>query len=302
MVATYVYERFSMTSFTPQDLDIFYISFDEPNCDANWKRVLELIPNAKRVHGVVGFDAVHRTCALASKTHRFVTIDGDNWLNDGLLTYTLDDTNKTDVCFSFKSKNAINGLEYGNGGVKVWDKATYLSSKTHESTSNGTDFCWDIRYFQEDFLASSTVNNCSAFQAWRAGYREGTKMGYVDGKPLTDFRTQWTTIPKQNLSRLMTWATIGRDKANGIWAIVGARMALVDRITNTVPHTVINDYSWFVNMWETLKESNPEQEAIALGIQLTDEYNIYIPEFDDRDSMWFKMVYVNPKRSGFMLT
>ena len=60
------------------ELDIFYISYDEPNCEEHWADLLNKVPWAKRVHGVKGFDAAHKECANQSETERFITVDGDN--------------------------------------------------------------------------------------------------------------------------------------------------------------------------------------------------------------------------------
>ncbi len=39
------------------DIDIFYISFDEPNMEENWADLKSKCPWAKRTHGVYGSDA-----------------------------------------------------------------------------------------------------------------------------------------------------------------------------------------------------------------------------------------------------
>jgi len=280
------------------EFDVVFLSYDEPNADLHYADLCNKVPWAKRVHGVVGFDAAHRVCAMASETKRFVTIDGDNWVNDGAFEYALDDTGIEDVCFSFKSRNIINGLEYGNGGIKVWDKETFLSSKTHEKADN-TDFHWSIRYWQVDHYVSTSVNNCTSYQAWRAGYREGIKMSYIGDTPPVDFVRQWKHIFGYNLSRLNIWCTVGRDVENGIWAMLGARQALIDLIDGNVKHTCINDYAWFRERWQLVQTVNPDSAARILGKRLT-EHGFYIPEIESDQSVWFKTVYINPKREGLM--
>ena len=59
------------------ELDVFYISYDEPRKEEHWAKILDNVP-AKRVDGVKGFDNAHKECARQSETERFVTIDGDN--------------------------------------------------------------------------------------------------------------------------------------------------------------------------------------------------------------------------------
>lgn len=288
-----------MGVYIPRQLDVFYISYDEPNRQPNWRRVREMIPHAREVHGIKGFEAAHKACADASGTDRFMTIDGDNWLLDGAFDVKLDDTGMDDVVFSFKSRNAVNGLEYGNGGLKCWRKDVLLSSSTHES-SDSTDFCWELRYYQVDTLGSISVNNATPYQAWRAGYREGVKMSYIDGNPLEDFTAQWRSIYRGNLSRLMVWCAVGRDAPNGIWSMLGARQGLCDLIGGKINNTDINDYAWFAGRWPDVEKHDPDSNARYYGAKLSGDHDFSFPELDADASSWFKLIYMNPARHGLM--
>ena len=289
-----------MTVHYPRDLDTFYISYDEPNREENWARIQTMLPNAKRMHGVKGFEAAHKACATASTTDRFMTIDGDNWVLDGAFDTQLDDTDMEDVVFSFKSKNAINGLEYGNGGLKCWRKDVLLASNTHES-NNSTDFCWALRYYQVDTLGSISVNNTTAYQAWRAGYREGVKMSYLDGLPMKDPIIDIVKLYHGNRSKLNVWMSVGRDVDNGLWAMLGARQGFCDLYAGTIENTVINDYNWFESKWKTMYHFDIESLLQQYKQRLINNFNVYVPELDKLDSQWFKNTYIHPKRSGMML-
>ena len=59
-----------MAKIDVTELDIFYISYDEPNCEEHWADLLNKVPWAKRVHGVKGFDKAHKTAAEQSETDR----------------------------------------------------------------------------------------------------------------------------------------------------------------------------------------------------------------------------------------
>lgn len=282
------------------ELDTFFISYDEPNAETNWKRLQDITGNkAKRVHNVKGFDKVHKLCAQSSNTRRLVIVDGDSWVNSNVLNFKLDDTGHETACFSFKSINLINNLEYGNGGIKIWDKTTLLNSKTHE-LSDTTDFCWDIPYYQIDQISGTTVQNASAYQAWRAGYREGVKMTYVQGKPLCDWKTDRKKIWKGNLSKLSIWCTVGRDVEQGIWAMLGARQGLCEILDCKIDNSLINDYDWFLEKWQLIKDSNPEELALHYATDINIKHDFYIPEFDASVSKWFKSTYINPVRQGLM--
>ena len=72
------------------DLDFVYISFKEPNKEQNWADLKNKVPWAKRVDGVVGFDNAHKAAARKSETSFFISVDGDNIIDETFLLQTLD--------------------------------------------------------------------------------------------------------------------------------------------------------------------------------------------------------------------
>lgn len=139
-----------MAKIDVTELDIFYISYDEPNAEDNWADLLNKVPWAKRVHGVKGFDAAHKAAAEQSETERFITVDGDNIVMDDFFEQTLDvpDTdaygnNIAESIFSWNGKNLLNGLVYGNGGLKCWPTEYTKTIRTHEAADDGEgmEFC-----------------------------------------------------------------------------------------------------------------------------------------------------------------
>ena len=72
------------------EVDIIYLSYDEPNAEKNYADLLTKVPWAKRVHGVEGSDAAHKECARISDTDRFVTVDGDNTIKQEFINQILD--------------------------------------------------------------------------------------------------------------------------------------------------------------------------------------------------------------------
>lgn len=289
------------------ELDIFYISYDEPNAEATYESLCAQAPRPiKRVHGVKGFDAAHRMCAEASETPRFVTIDGDNMIHNSLFFQRIDDAPGRDLVFSFKAKNIINGLEYGNGGVKVWPRGLVLQVPTHEHAKTAeasTDFCWTYRYMQVDHLASYVHCNQSPLQAFRAGYREGVKMTLIDGLKLASWEETASRMYPPNFSRLLTWMSVGADVDNGWWAIYGARQGFADTWLDKEPVLeIITDYDWFSLYFESQFEFfDPEFAAKALGRKINKHLGLEIADLDESQSRWFKQVYLNPSRQGIMI-
>jgi len=317
-----------MASFDVTELDIFYISYDEPNAEDHWADLLNKVPWAKRVHGVKGFDAAHKACAEQSETDRFITVDGDNIVMPDFFEQVLDvpdtDHDGNDISesiFSWNAKNILNGLVYGNGGLKCWPKQYVLDMKTHEAAEDeeGMEFCWKLNYIQLNDTFSEVHQTASPFQAFRAGFREGVKMSLDQGKRVhPDEFTQ--KIWWQNYNRLQTWCNIGSDVENGLWAIYGARLGCEMTVLSDWDTNLISDYEWFKDFFNndvlprfpgdtvcnyTKVTHSPEMLYIGIqdiGLRLNEGINEMML-FDPNEQMckFFKKTYVNPRRWGAMI-
>jgi hypothetical protein len=296
------------------DYDIIYLSYDEPNAEKNYADLCKKIPWAKRVHGVKGSDAAHKACAEISETDRFITVDGDNIVNAEFLTKEFNLSTREDLFWnrtvsfdkcvvSWAAKNTINGLIYGNGGIKCWPKQKVLDMRTHENADPNNihaqvDFCWDLEYIQVNECYSEIMNNSSAQQAWRAGFREGVKMCLNRGlrpKNLDEFnQNDW-----RNLHRIYIWLMVGADVDNGSWAVYGARQGLVKTMLSNWDYVNVRDFEWLNDFWNSeVKDSNVNDETILLGKEIVNNLNLPISSIplDYNQSKFFKTVYQSPSR------
>ena len=317
-----------MAKIDVTELDIFYISYDEPNAEENWADLLNKVPWAKRVHGVKGFDAAHKECARQSETERFITVDGDNIVMDDFFEQVLDvpDTdhdgnNISESIFSWNAKNLLNGLVYGNGGLKCWPKEYALQMQTHESAGDGEgmEFCWKLNYIQLNDTFSEVHQTASPFQAFRAGFREGVKMSLDQGQKVRadEFADK---IWWQNYNRLQTWCNIGSDVENGLWAIYGARLGCKLSVLTDWDTNLISDYEWFKDYFNkeiitqfagdtvcryTKVAWNKEilyNSVCNLGKELNESINemmLFNPDL--QMCKFFKKTFVNPRRWGVMI-
>jgi hypothetical protein len=238
-----------MSKHSITEFDVFYLSYDEPQKEEYWAKVQELAPWAKRVDGVKGFDSAHKACAMQSETDRFITIDGDNIVYPEFFELELDIPDKLkDATLSWAGRNIINGLAYGNGGLKLWTKDFVLNMRTHENATRDEeklDFCWDAQYVQLNNIYSDTCPNGSPFQAFRAGFREGVKMTLDRGTKAGEGSVA-KYVHQKNYQRLLIWASIGADVENGLWAIYGARLGVyMANIEASFDISKISDYDWF---------------------------------------------------------
>ncbi len=278
------------------DLDFVYISFKEPNKEQNWADLKNKVPWAKRVDGVVGFDSAHKAAAEKAETDFFISVDGDNIIDEGFLLETLDwEKTNPKAVHRWRAKNNVNGLVYGNGGLVGWQKETCLNMKTHENADkdeNQIDFCWGVPHENLHNCYSTTVINGSEQQAFVAGYREGVKMSTEKGKPIPaeDFHKIWPN----NLRILSTWCTIGADVELGKYAMLGARMGCFNTVIQANSnHFHIRDLD---NMESYYKDQSPQDidtDLLMYGNSLRQQLDMSIAEMDEDDSRFYRFVMTN---------
>lgn len=233
--------------------DVVYLSYDEPQKNKHFARVQSIFPNAHWVDGITGFDAAHKECAKQGTHDHVLIIDGDNYVST-LAKERVDTTLASgpvpDGVLSWSSQNNVNGLIYGNGGLKLWAKQQLRNMKSHEAADNpksSTDFCWDISYTQIDEVLSYSVINGSDYQAFRAGYREGIKMALDAGEMVVPWTKDRMYI--DNYKRLLIWMMIGKDVANGVFATLGARVGFVHCTSGEFNLTRLSSHDWVEKEW-----------------------------------------------------
>ena len=277
------------------DLDFVFISFREPNKEYNYADLLNKVPWAKRVDGVVGFDNAHKAAAEIAETDFFISVDGDNIIDPKFLLETLDlSLTNPKAVHRWRARNSINGLIYGNGGIVGWHKETCLNMKTHEnadSKENEIDFCWGVPHENLHNVYSDTVINHSPEQAFVAGFREGVKMSLDRGSviPPTEFLDK---IYKPNLRVLTTWMSVGADVDNGDYAVLGARMGCWFTTVKGMDLKRVRDIDFIKEIY--FNRVNNVQETIeTYGNSLRQRLGIPIADLDADESRFFK--FCQPK-------
>lgn len=286
------------------ELDIIFLSYDEPNAEKNWADLKNKVPWAKRVHGILGSDAAHKECARISETDRFVTVDGDNTIKQEFLDQVLDfDThaNLEKSVISWCGQNIINGLMYGNGGLKCWPREYVLNMKTHENADPynvqaKVDFCWDAQYIQQNSCFSLTHNNFTPKQAWRAGFREGVKLSLNRGERVA--HSEFLKGHPKNLNMLYIWTMVGSDVKNGEWAIYGAREGLEMTMLSDWDYVNVRDFTHLDELWanrDELPEDILHNEIWNIGNNLINQLQLPISTqpLSQEQSIFFKTVNQN---------
>ncbi len=273
------------------EFDIIFLSYDEPNAEENYADLCSKVPWAQRVHGVKGSDAAHKAAAELAETNWFITVDADNIVNPKFFDLDLDMSNPKIKVYDWCGRNIINGLCYGNGGLKLWSKEFVQEMQTHENakTENAqVDFCWESGYKNFPVIYSDSFINASAYQAWRARFREGVKMTLLDGVKVPP-QDLTKCIWWHNIHRLRQWSTVGAHAQNGIYAILGARQGTYMTNCTDWNHVDVRDFELLGNLYKEIVPTS-ESELIDLikdlGNTLKVELGLDWPWLDSSQSKY----------------
>jgi hypothetical protein len=276
------------------EFDIVFLSYDEPNADKHYADLCNKVPWAKRVHGVKGSDAAHKAAAELSETDWVITVDADNIVDQKFFNLEIETVDPKIQVYSWLARNKINGLLYGNGGLKIWRKDFILNMKTHEASDSDraqVDFCWEDGYVQFKECYSETDITGSPFQAWRAGFREGVKMTLLDGIKVPPQEIQ-EQIWWHNLHRLKMWSTVGSHVENGKYAVLGARMG--NWMTNCTDWNYIDvrDFEILKSIYEqNVNHATVENDIEDLGIKLQRQLGFNYPYLNEQQSKYTLDLY-----------
>lgn len=167
------YKPYDITASKLKPYDAVFISYNEPNADANYERLRSIYPNAKRVHGVKGIHNAHIRAAQLADTEMFWVIDGDAYvLDDFKFDYQVPIWERKAV-HVWRSKNPINGLVYGYGGLKLLPRKLTLTLDVN-STDMTTSISKEFKIIHE--LSNITAFNTDPYNTWKSAFRECVKL------------------------------------------------------------------------------------------------------------------------------
>jgi len=190
--------------------DIVFISYNEANADSAYETLKNRFHNTKRVHGVKGIHQAHIAAAKKAFTKMFWAVDADAVILDDFDFSYLAPKHQEDHVHVWQSKNPINDLVYGYGGVKLLPRRMTMKMDT-----SNPDMSTSI---SDNFLLMPEVSNITAFNTdpfntWKSAFRECAKLASKTIDRQEDDETN---------QRLKVWQTVGADRPYGEYAIQGA--------------------------------------------------------------------------------
>jgi hypothetical protein len=140
-----------------------------------------------------------------------------------------------DIVHVWRSRNPVNGLEYGYGGVKLLPKKL-----TIDMDVTSTDMTMNIstRFKAMEEISNITAFNTDPFSTWRSAFRECCKLAVTNNQ--------------ESLSRLHQWCTINDAVPYGYYAYLGALAGQSygqKNASNKEALDKINDFNWLEVRW-----------------------------------------------------
>ena len=241
-------KEWDIVASSPTPFDVVFISYFEKFAEENFQKMLgHLQPGqrAYRVNGIKGIHQAHKCAAELVSSDMFWVVDADAILepnfNFEFPQVVSHDTYTKSIVHVWRSRNPINGLEYGYGGVKLLPKKLTMNmdmSKPDMTTSISASF----KVMPE--ISNITAFNTDAFSTWRSAFRECVKLS----SNIID-RHQY----QENAERLNAWLTFYPDKPFAQEAVEGAydgREYGRKNAADPAALALINDFDWLKNRFE----------------------------------------------------
>ncbi len=213
---------------------IYFLSYDEENAEKNWLRLKARFPQARRIHGIAGIQRAHQMCAETCETSHFFVVDGDNQIHPDFEFHIHPNDFHPESIHVWRCKNPVNDLVYGYGAIKLFPKSPFERVRMRMDLSTGLG----VPYKIIPIVASETHFHPTPYQAWRGSFRESAKLTR---------QVELNPSDSESLQRLNAWCSMGENRPNGRWVILGARAGRAyaqEQSGDTRNLEKINDFDW----------------------------------------------------------
>ncbi len=186
-----------------KEMDIIFISYDEPSAEKRYKKLKASFPRAKWCSGIQGQTLAYMKAASMSDTDYFFAVFPKNELAEGFDFSFQPDRMRNPCHYIFDCYIPTIDLRYGWGGVILYNKELVMKTAKPD-----LDFTMSQAHHSVPTL--SAISNCNEtpLLAYRSSFREVIKL--LQMKPTVESKY-----------RLKKWCTMGKGK-NAEWLYKGA--------------------------------------------------------------------------------
>ena len=224
--------------------DIIYLSYKEPFANSNFRKLQDHIrtisPTLKLiwVRDIDGIFNAHKLASTRVDSKMFWVVDADAEVSADFSFDYIPDVYDEEVVHVWASRNPINDLEYGYGGLKL-----FPTEMVREATSWGLDFTTGLssRFKAMPQVSCTTKFNTDAFSTWRSAFRECVKLTLNEDSESSERLEAWLNtggdadFVEEAQRGALEGNTYARDNKDDISAL--------DKI---------NDYDWLKEKYESL--------------------------------------------------
>lgn len=218
---------------------IAFISYKDDDAERKYKKLCNHVGSTMDVtwiKDVEGIFAAHQEAANQISSDMFWVVDSDAIVEDDFNFSYIPDVYDKEVVHVWASKNPVNNLEYGYGGVKL-----FPTQIVRDATSWGLDFTTGLstRFKAIPEISCVTAFNTSELETWRSAFRECVKLA-VSKDP---------DAP----GRLSAWLSPSEDAAFSEYAKLGAKQGKefgiqykhdINQLNN------INNFNWLTEKFK----------------------------------------------------
>lgn len=234
--------------------DIAFISYGEPNANENFNKLKNKFPRAFRIDGVKGIHNAHRAAAKAAFTKMFWVVDGDADVLDSFnFDYVVPEWDLTTV-HVWRSRNPINNLEYGYGGVKLLPRKLTLDM---DLTSSDMTTSISKNFKAMEDISNVTAFNTDPFNTWKSAFRECVKLSsrVIDRQDDTETLERLNVWCQPNNGNYSKYAMLG--------ALAGKKYGEVNR-DNPEALSKINDFDWLNSEFQKIEKQKLDIKRTTL--------------------------------------
>jgi hypothetical protein len=228
-------------------MEKYFLNYDDPSAEKNYLTAKHYVNDLQKIDSTESIHDSHRRCANLSFTNQFMVIDADAVLLDTFkLANIYDIVKDQSFVYIFSAYNPINDLEYGHGGIKIFQKKFFTA---HDGVDMSTSFVGKVKSIKQ------TLNihkfNTTPFHTWRTAFRECVKLssGIIENRNVLDdeYRlTQW--CEKFNNVNYAEFAKHG--------ALAGREFGHSNKFdTNALK--LINNFTWLTQHYEQVATLTP---------------------------------------------
>jgi hypothetical protein len=218
--------------------DVIFLTYNELEAQDNWQHLQSICPRARIVSGVQGIYNAHYEAAKIAQTDMFYVVDADAFVTDFEFDY-VPPVQDRDTVHIWYSRNPVNGLEYGYGGIKLFAKSHF--TKTQVGVIDVATSVGAVKVMPR--VACETRFNTDEFSAWKSAFRECAKLSARLIKNQVDQETE---------ERLRVWTTVDKGAPYGEFVISGALAGVAyGSVNNSNPYALdkINDFDWLAKQF-----------------------------------------------------